>query len=76
MNLNFVAAGRENNNRTQVWEIRSIHTDILAGYVKWYDMWNVYTLYPQGTMLDSSSLREIAKFLDEQMDFRKLNGDR
>ena len=70
-NLNFLLSGRSQTGLTQIWEVRSVHTDVLLGQVRWYSQWRRYTFLPEGHMVfDAACLQEIAKFLDDQMAIR------
>jgi hypothetical protein len=70
-NLNFLLAGRSDSGLTQIWEIRSVHTDVLLGQINWKPSWRRYWFTPDtGTGFDAECLREIAKFLDDQMAVR------
>ena len=69
-NLNFALSGRSDGGLNQAWEIRSAHTDVLIGDIIWRAAWSMYAFEPAGQSLDASSLRELAKFLDDQMSIR------
>jgi hypothetical protein len=69
-NLNFLLSGRSDGGLNQAWEIRSVHTDVLVGDVVWRAAWSMYVFNPSSQPLDAESLREIAKFLDDQMAIR------
>ena len=69
-NLNFTLSGRSDGGLNQAWEVRSVHTDVLVGDVTWRAAWSMYSFEPAAQGLDASALREIAKFLDEQMAIR------
>lgn len=75
-NLNFDSVGRSPSGLTNIWEVRSVHTGVDVGQIKWYAPWRRYTLWPSPAVIfDSLCLREIAEFLDVQMDLRKQTGD-
>ena len=63
-NLNFVLMGHQD------WDAQSVHTGVIVGYVRWNPAWRLFSFEPGAYKLDSSSLREIAKFLDEQEQLR------
>jgi hypothetical protein len=63
--LNFPFIGHSDSGKTRIWAV--FNGGIALGSVAWWPHWRRYTLYPhQGTTFDSSCLREIADFLDEQ----------
>ena len=69
-NLNFTLVGRSDGGLNQCWEIRSVHTDVIIGDIVWRPAWLQYSFRPASQDLDATCLREIAKFLDEQMHIR------
>jgi hypothetical protein len=69
-NLNFTLSGRSDGGLNQAWEITSAHTGVVIGNVHWRAAWSMYSFEPVAQGLDASALREIAKFLDEQMEIR------
>lgn len=67
--FNFLSAS--NSGLTSIWEVRSAHTSILLGQVSWYAPWRRYTFQDGGSNIyDATCLREIAKFIEDQMDAR------
>jgi hypothetical protein len=71
-NLNFLASGCSASGLTSIWEVRSAHTDILLGNIAWYAPWRRYTYQDKGqNIYDATCFREIADFLDTQMEARK-----
>jgi hypothetical protein len=69
-NLNFTLSGRSDGGLNQAWEATSAHTGVLVGDVVWRAAWSIYAFEPAGQTLDATTLREIAKFLDDQMQIR------
>jgi len=69
-NLNFVLTDRSNGGLNQAWQVTSAHTGVEIGDVMWRSNWSMYSFEPLGQGLDASALREIAKFLDDQMAIR------
>ena len=69
-NLNFILVGRSQSGTEQAWLITSVHTGVEIGDIIWRPNWKLYCFLSNGQALDSSSLQEIAKFLDEQMGIR------
>jgi hypothetical protein len=69
-NLSFLLAGRSDSGLTNIWEVRSNHTDVLLGHIKWYAPWQRYTFAADPTIYDAACLTEIAAFLTEQMTLR------
>ena len=70
-NLEFLLQGSSASGLTQIHEVRSVHTGILIGTVKWYAPWRRYAFYPEAAvLLDAACLREVAKFLDDVMAIR------
>ncbi len=72
-NLNFLLTGRSKTGLTNIWEIRSVHTEVLLGQISWYSAWRRYAFFPDsGTVYDADCLREIAKFIQDQMSIRTV----
>lgn len=62
------------NGKTKRWEIIHAKTDDWLGTVTWYNGWRQYVLRPapfSETIWAESCLRQIAKFIKEQMEQRK-----
>jgi hypothetical protein len=59
-NLNFILVEH------QKWEIESVHTEAFIGTIQWNYGWEAFNFQPSLIGLDSSTLKEIIKFLDEQ----------
>lgn len=60
VNLDFILSGHES------WQVQSVHTSLVVGNVTYNPRWRAFAFKPDGWELDSSALREIAKFLDDQ----------
>ena len=69
-NLKFDLVGRTDSGLTSVWEVKSVHTNILLGQVKWYSKWRRYT-FQDNNIYDAVCLNEIASFLDSQTKMQK-----
>lgn len=63
-NLDFVLMGHQD------WDVQSVHTGVIVGAVRWNPKWSMFAFQSTEYYLDASSLREIAKFLDEQDSLR------
>ena len=59
-NLDFVLMAHQD------WDVQSVHTGLIVGSVRWNSRWNAFSFQANPYDLDSTALREIAKFLDEQ----------
>ena len=63
-NLDFVLMGLHD------WDVQSVHTGLIVGAVRFNPAWQTFAFEPGGYKLDASSMREIAKFLDQQHQLR------
>jgi len=76
--LLFDKWGLSASGKTRVWGVLSSRWDIHRGTVntelgaiKWYAPWRRYVFFPDpGTLYDVSCLREIAAFIELQMEAR------
>jgi len=64
-NLDFILMGHQD------WDVQSVHTGAIVGAVRFNPGWNMFSFESAGLRLDSASMREIAKFLDEQDGLRR-----
>lgn len=62
--------------KTKTWEVRSIQGNFLLGHVSWHGPWRQYTFTPNildVTIWNAECLNDLAAFMKEQMDVRKVS---
>ena len=63
----------EDTGKTKKWSVTNKSTRVFVGQVKWYGGWRRYAFFTDADMLfDADCLREIADFLEQQMNDRKI----
>ena len=68
--IEFVIMGR--TDKTFLWDIALKESGVVLGRVKWFGRWRKYAFFPaDGTIYETTCLRDIAAFLDEQMLIRR-----
>ena len=61
----------EEKPKTKVWGVYTKNEGELIGIVSWYASWRQYCLEPDpGTVWARSCLRDVASFIEEQMEAR------
>lgn len=71
--LRFIDRGPSASGKTRLFEVRNT-SGLLLGNVKWHGPWRRYIYAPSfqyDFIYDAGCLREIAVFIDEQMEARK-----
>jgi hypothetical protein len=69
--LDFVSFPRKPGQLTSVWAVAS-KAGVSLGAVSWFSPWRRYVFRPTcGTVLEASSLREVADFVERETSARK-----
>lgn len=69
--LRFVDVGASLTGKTRIWRVLNATSAIDLGTVKWQATWRRYAFCPASlTVYDAGCLREIATFIEEQMEAR------
>lgn len=62
------------SGKTDIWHLITKNTKLHIGAVRWAGNFRKYAFYPLAdTFYDSNCLRDIAEFLEHQMEVRNLN---
>ena len=63
----------EQKAKTGVWRVETKESYDILGYVKWFPHWRKYAFFPNvDTVYENDCLRDIARFIGEQMNERKM----
>ena len=63
---------RKDNGVTKIWEIKPKDNESPLGFIRWYSPWRKYAFFPiENTLYEPTCLRDIAEFIEEQMQKRK-----
>ena len=58
--------------KTNVWNVDVKSNKATLGQIKWYSGWRKYSFFPLlGTLYEPTCLRDIASFIEEQMNIRR-----
>ena len=69
--LRFVDVGASLTGKTRIWRVLNAATAVELGVVKWWSHWRRYTFCPALMIIfDVGCLREIATFIEQQMEAR------
>ena len=74
--LRFEEGVAPRGNITKVWRIEAAQAPgMTLGTIRWFSAWRRYCVFPESqTVFDVSCLRDIADFIERQMEARKING--
>ena len=62
----------KDNGVTKIWEIKPKKEELPLGFIKWYPPWRKYAFFPvDDTLYEPTCLRDIAKFIEGQMQARR-----
>ena len=68
--INFVLA--KQGEKTNVWQVKTKDNFDILGEIKWFSRWRRYAFFPYSvTIYEQDCLRDIANFIEEQMNCRK-----
>ncbi len=71
--LRFDGVGTSNSKLTLIWWVMSSNTESHLGNIQWLAPWRKYCFYPTpNTVYDTTCLREIADFCENQTRAHKL----
>lgn len=62
----------DETEKTQIWQVLSMHRGYVLGHIKWYGPWRQYCFYPTAnTVFNVGCLLDIRFKIKELMDERK-----
>lgn len=72
--VDFRDTGSSSSGKTQIWQVVTTYDGggIVLGEIRWFGRWRKYAFYPAvGTVFEPTCLRDIAVFIEKQMNERK-----
>jgi len=53
--------------KTKVWEVQTLDSMIILGYIKWLGRWRKYVFHPEpNTLYDNKCMIELARICEEK----------
>lgn len=72
--LEFRHVGHSSTGKTDVWRVVNTNDGSDLGQVSWYGAWRKYVFFcDDASIWSPDCLRQVAQFVDDQMDSRKQN---
>lgn len=71
--IDITYMGQSESGKTSIWYVRnkSDPENDIPGIIKWNGAWRKYVYYTHPSFYDANCLREIADFIEHQMDMHK-----
>ncbi len=71
--IRFELVGPTDSGKTQIWNVVLKDQSVIGGEIRWWGAWRKYAFFPRpNTLYEQDCLRAIARFLQVQMDARKI----
>lgn len=63
----------KDTGKTKVWDVHNSNDGSYLGEIRWFGNWRKYVFFPaELTIWSSDCLADVAKFIDQRMDERKV----